>query len=130
MLPNPITSVHNRGNWPFDLHHPLTPPSSSSTVDIYEVPNTSRDTEDPEIPLGYHQFPDSWEQHVVSTESTQAPELPPPPPHTVTLDSLHEEITGIRGELTSLSVDFIAFMDLVTDQLDFMHQHMFPAPRG
>ena len=131
MLPNPITSFHNRANWLFDLHHPPTPPSSPSTVDIYEVPNTSRDAEDPETPPGYHQFPDPWEQQVVSTETnTQAPEIPPPPPPTVTLYSLHEEITEMWGELTSLRVYFIAFMDLVTDHLDFMHQHMFPTPRG
>ena len=134
VLPNPITSVHNRENWLFNLHHPPTPPSTPSTIQIYEVPNTSLTTEesDPETPPGYHQFPNPWDQPVVSTESTfPVPKIPsPPPPPTVTIDSLNAEITGMRGELTSLHVDFIAFMDLVTEQLDFIHQHLFSTHRG
>ena len=129
-LPDPRTSVHNRDNWLFDLHYPASPPSSPSTVDIYEVPNNANAEEDPATPPGYHDLPDPWEQEATSAETVpQAPETTPPPP-VVTLDSLHAAITDMRGELTSLRVDFITFMDLVTDQLDYMHQHLFPPPRG
>ena len=116
VLPNPISSVHNRSNWLFNLHHPPTPPSTPSTIESYEVPNTSPavDESDPETPPGYHQFLDPWDRPIVSTESTfPVPETPPPP--AVTLDSLNTEITGMWGELTSLREDFHGFMDLATE---------------
>lgn len=135
VLPHPITSLHNIDNWLFDLNLPPTPPTPPETPQRYEILDEPiPDAEyDPETPPLYHHFPslERPERPVPSCESA-APvnAIPRPIDHATTILDLQNQILGMRGKLTTLRVDFQGFMDLMTERLDDIYQHLYSHRRG
>lgn len=120
-LPSPMTSVHNRNNWFYNLDGPPSPARTVETIQDYEIPDDPMpDAEsDPETPTDYHVLP-SPPRHVPDAESTTLHYPPIPRPHQHVQDhdtvvrTLMTEHETLREELTVLRNDFFAFMSVVS----------------
>ncbi|XP_050907824.1 uncharacterized protein LOC127121351 [Lathyrus oleraceus] len=104
-LPDHMTSVHDRNNWLYDLDGP--PDASPSPL------------ETPEIYNHYDTFLSNAESHV--------PAIPDAPPtdHLAAVDVVQTDIAYMRGELSTLHMEFHGFMDVVTENLDHIYQHFY-----
>lgn len=122
-LPSPMTSVHNRQNWFYNLDEPPSPARTIETIQDYEIPDDpTPDTEsDPETPTDYHVMP-SPPRHIPSAESTTLRHPPIPrhhqhvQDHDTVIRTLMTEHETLREELTVMRNDFFEFMSVVSSQ--------------
>ena len=107
-LPSPAnTSVHDQKNWVYALEGE-------------DENEPEREESDPLTPPGYHDIP--AETYVVVDE--------PMVDHAAVIESLQTDVAtlrsdmdGIRSDVVALRTDFVKFMDIATENLDFLFQH-------
>ncbi|XP_050901105.1 uncharacterized protein LOC127107822 [Lathyrus oleraceus] len=95
-LPDPRTSVHDRNNWLYDLDGP--PPQIHDHHDNYLSDAESHPLVIPVAPL---------------TDRVAA------------IEAIHTNFSNLRGELSTLRVEFYDFMDVVTENLYHIYQHFY-----
>ena len=100
-LPDHRTSVHDRNNWLYDLDGPPdAPPSPPETPQIYDH---------------YDTFLSDTESHFLAIP------VAPPTDHDVAVEVVQTDIANLRGELSTLRVEFHDFMDVGTENLDHIY---------
>ena len=108
-LPNhERTSVHNQDNWLYNLQGQNEPPSPPETPQIY----------------------DNYDAPLSNAASfASAAHVTPPTDYTAAINALQTEVANLRGEFTTLRVDFHSFMDVSIEQFDRIFQQIYSIQR-
>ena len=102
-LPNhEKTNVHNQNNWLYDLEGQNESPTPPDSPQPYENPNAI--------------FPDA------ASHAPGAHPINPPIDFATAIHALQSEVDFLRGEVTSIRVDLLGFMDVANEQFDHLFQ--------
>lgn len=100
---NERTSVHNRNNGLYDLEGKIESPTP------------------PDTPQAYENLPAPLSD--VASLASVVHDVPPVT-YTSAIDALRTEVVSLRGEFTTLRVDFHGFMDVTNEQFDHIFQEI------
>lgn len=131
-LPSPRTSVHDKGNWLYNLDGLPSPARSTETIQDYEIPEIYEIESDPETPPGYHDFPEQPLSPPVTPVIEENRQGSEPMNQEETIKELKEEVKNLKENLTAannevntLRMDHFGFVDTVAMQFDEVFQHIY-----
>ena len=131
-LPSPRTSVHDKGNWLYNLDDLPSPARSTETIQDYEIPEIYEIESDPETPPGYHDFPEQPLSPPVTPVIEENRQGSEPMNQEETIKELKEEVKNLKENLTAannevntLRMDHFGFVDTVAMQFDEVFQHIY-----
>ncbi|KAI5402747.1 hypothetical protein KIW84_050377 [Lathyrus oleraceus] len=125
-MPSPMTSIHNRNNWLYNLDGMPSPVRSVETIQDYEIldnqiPNAESD---PQTPTGYHDA--ASPPHPIPSVESAVPDFRHHMPETdynTAIQALMSEQDTIREELTMMGNEFMEHMSRMTNQFhELLHR--------
>jgi hypothetical protein len=125
-MPSPMTSVHNRNNWLYNLDGILSPVRSVETIQDYEILDNQIPyaESDPQTPTGYHDA--SSPPHLIPSAESAIPDLRhhmPGTDYNTAIQALMSEQDAIREELTKMGHEFLEYMSGMTNQFhELLHR--------
>jgi hypothetical protein len=125
-MPSPMTSVHDRNNWLYNLDGIPSPVRSVETIQDYEILGNQIPyaESDPQTPTGYHDA--ASPPHPIPSAESAVPDLRhhmPGTDYNTAIQALMSEQDAIREELTMMGHEFMEYMSRMTNQFhELLHR--------
>ena len=117
-MPSPMTSVHNRNNWLYNLDGIPSPVRSVETIQDYEILGNQIPyaESDPQTPTGYHDV--ASPPHPIPSAESAIPDLRhhmPGTDYNTAIQALMSEQAAMREELNMMGHEILQYMTTMTN---------------